>query len=87
MSKKPVTDLQLRAQEAILDDSRTKEQGIEVLDDNGVITLVGYVPSRDVKEAAESVLDKVFGVISVINELQIQTEEPEGTLEEEARSL
>ncbi len=87
MSKKPVTDLQLRAQEAILDDPRTKEQGIEVLDDNGVITLMGYVPSRDVKEAAESILNNVFGVISVINELQIQAEEPEGTLKEEARSL
>jgi osmotically-inducible protein OsmY len=87
MAKSTMTDLQLRAQKAILNDPRTKEQGIEVLDYNGVITLKGHVPSRDVKEAAEAVINKVFGVFSVINELQIQTEEPEGTLEEEARSL
>ena len=87
MTKNTMTDLQLRAQKAILDDPRTKEHGIEVLDNNGVITLKGYIPSRDIKEAAESILNNVVGVISVINELQIQAEEPDSTLKEEASSL
>lgn len=87
MAKDSVTDLQLRAQKAILDDPRTKEHGVEVLDDNGVITLNGFVPSREVKDAAETIINKVHGVFSVINQLRIQTEAPEGTLEEEAKSV
>lgn len=82
-----MTDLQLRAQKKILDDPRTKEHGIEVLDNNGVITLNGYVPSREIKKTAEAVINKVFGVISVINQLHIQTETPEGTLKEEAKNV
>jgi osmotically-inducible protein OsmY len=87
MVKNTMTDLQLRAQKAILDDPRTKEHGIEVRDDNGVITLNGYVPSREVKETAEAVVNKVFGVVSVINRLHIQAEVPEETLKEEAKNV
>ena len=82
-----MTDLQLRAQKAILDDPHTKEHGIEVLDDNGVITLNGYVPTREAKEAAETIINQVHGVFSVINQLRIQSEAPEGTLEKEAKSV
>jgi len=73
---KTITDLQLAAQKAILDDPRT---GIEVLDDNGVITLRGNVPSRDVHKAAEKIVKDVSGVISVINSLDIQ-ESKQGNL-------
>jgi len=76
---KTITDLQLAAQKAILDDPRTKEHGIEVLDDNGVITLRGNVPSRDVQKAAEKIVKDVSGVISVINSLDIQ-ESKQGNL-------
>jgi osmotically-inducible protein OsmY len=76
---KTITDLQLAAQKAILDDPRTKEHGIEVLDDNGVITLRGNVPSRDVHKAAEKIVKDVSGVISVINSLDIQ-ESKQGNL-------
>ena len=82
-----MTDLQLRAQKAILDDPRTKKHGIEVLNDNGVITLNGYVSSREVKETVEAIVNKVFGVVSVINRLHIQTEAPEGTLKEVAKNV
>jgi osmotically-inducible protein OsmY len=77
--EKTITDLQLSAQKAILDDPMTKEHGIEVLDDNGVITLKGNVPSQEVSEAAEKVVEKVFGVTGVINALEIQDKE-EGEL-------
>lgn len=70
--EKTITDLQLAAQKALLDDPRTKEHGIEALDDNGVITLKGSVPSREVSEAAEKVTEDVFGVTGVINSLEVR---------------
>lgn len=72
---KTITDLQLVAQKTILDDPRTKEHGIEVLDDNGAITLEGNVPSRDVHKAAEKIVKDIPGVISVINSLEIRESE------------
>lgn len=87
MTNSTMTDLQLKAQKAILDDPRTREQGIEILDDNGVLMLEGHVTSREVKETAESILREVLGVISVINRLEIQVEEPEGTFKEKAKSV
>jgi osmotically-inducible protein OsmY len=73
--EKTITDLQLAAQKAILDDPRTKEHGIEVLDDNGIITLKGSVPSQEVSEAAEEAVERVFGVTGVINTLEIRDAE------------
>lgn len=69
---KAMTDLKMKVQNAILDDPRTKEHGIDVLDDNGVITLVGTVPSQDVSQTVVSVVENVNGVVSVINELEIK---------------
>jgi osmotically-inducible protein OsmY len=77
--EKTITDLQLSTQKAILDDPRTKEHGIEALDNNGVITLKGSVPSQEVSQTAEKVVEKVFGVTSVINMLEIRDVE-EGVL-------
>jgi len=62
------TDLQTRVQRALMDDSRTQDYGVEVLDNNGVITLRGIVPSREASTAVETVAREVDGVVSVINE-------------------
>ena len=70
-----MTDLQIRAQKAISENPQTKEYGIEALDDNGIFTLKGNVPSHKVKETAESVLREVHGLAGVINELDITTAE------------
>jgi osmotically-inducible protein OsmY len=75
--EKTITDLQLAAQKAILDDPRTKEYGIEALDDNGIITIKGSVPSREVSEAAEKAVEAVFGVKSVINALDTRESQQE----------
>lgn len=65
-------DLQTRVTRAILNDARTKDYGgIEALDNNGVIILRGTVPSHKVSEAAEAVVKEVDGVISVINEMDV----------------
>jgi osmotically-inducible protein OsmY len=51
-----------------MDDSRTKDYGVEVLDNNGVITLRGMAPSRGAGTAVETVAREVDGVASVIDE-------------------
>jgi osmotically-inducible protein OsmY len=65
------TDLQTRVQRALMDDSRTKEYAVEVLDNNGVIILRGAVPSREASTAVEMVAREVDGVVSVINETDV----------------
>jgi len=64
-------DLQTRVQRALMDDSRTKEYAVEVLDNNGVIVLRGIVPSREASTAVEMVAKEVDGVVSVINETDV----------------
>ena len=68
------TDLQTRVQRALMDDSRTKEYAVEVLDNNGVIILRGAVPSREASTAVEMVAKEVEGVVSVINETDVITQ-------------
>ena len=67
------TDLQTRVQRALMDDSRTKDYAVEVLDNNGVIILRGAVPSREASTAVEMVAKEVEGVVSVINETDVIT--------------
>ncbi|MDX1377378.1 MAG: BON domain-containing protein [Anaerolineales bacterium] len=66
-----LTDLQIEAQTAILDDQRTKKHGIEVLEDSGVITLKGTIPSHMIREIAESVIRDLDGVIKIDNKLEV----------------
>lgn len=65
------TDLQTKVQRALMDDSRTKEYAVEVLDNNGIIILRGAVPSREANAAVEMVAREVDGVVSVINETDV----------------
>jgi osmotically-inducible protein OsmY len=64
-------DLQHKVQTVIVEDPRTKDYAIEVLDSNGVITLRGYVPSHQASNTVETVVRDVDGVVSVINELDV----------------
>jgi osmotically-inducible protein OsmY len=63
--------LQLQVESALLQDRLTQDYGIEVLDSNGVVTLRGVVPSREVRDRAEAVVRTVDGVTNVINELDV----------------
>jgi len=67
------TDLQTRVQRALMDDSRTKDYAVEVMDNNGIIILRGAVPSREASTAVEMVAKEVEGVVSVINETDVIT--------------
>lgn len=64
-------DLSTRIQNALVNDPRTKEYGVEVFDNNGVITLTGTVPSVDARDAIEAVVRDVEGVTSVVNEIDV----------------
>jgi osmotically-inducible protein OsmY len=70
-------DLLKRIDEALLNDSRTKDTAIEIIDENSIITMRGSVPSRRISQAAEDIVSNQNGVVDVINALQIQNEEPE----------
>jgi osmotically-inducible protein OsmY len=55
----------------LFQDSRLSDFPIEVLDNNGVITLSGEVSSPELSEAAETIARQTEGVISVINQIAI----------------
>ena len=65
------TYVQQEVQTALMQDQLAGEYGIEVLDNNGVITLKGIVPSREVSDRAEAVTRDIAGVQGVINELEL----------------
>lgn len=48
-----------------------KEWNIEVLEENGIVTLEGAVPSRDIMEKVEAFIQSQEGIEAVINELDI----------------
>jgi osmotically-inducible protein OsmY len=56
-----------------MNDSRTKDYGVEVLDNNSIIILRGAIPSREASTAVEMVAKEVEGVVSVINEMDVVT--------------
>jgi osmotically-inducible protein OsmY len=73
MNNPSSTHVQQDVQTALMQDRVTGDYGIEVLDNNGVITLTGVVPSREVSERAEAVARDIPGVQGVINQLELGT--------------
>lgn len=69
---KIVNDLTKKVQVAIMESDAFKEGwDISVIEMNGVVTLRGDVPSKKYVALAESIAKKQEGVISVINEMDI----------------
>lgn len=69
-----MNDLREKVQDALIDDPRTREASIEILNNNGVITLGGIVPEAEISDAAESITKNISGVISVVNEIQVRAD-------------
>ena len=67
----PIYNLQHQIQAAFMDDCNTRDYGIEVLDNNGVVTLRGTVPTPAARDRAEELAHSMEGVTSVINELDV----------------
>jgi osmotically-inducible protein OsmY len=69
-----MNDLRERVQKALNEDPRTREAAIEVLNENGIITLSGIVPHPKTSDAAESIVHGIDGVVSVVNEIQARND-------------
>jgi hyperosmotically inducible protein len=61
--------------EALMNDKRTAGAQIDVVTQQGIVTLTGVVPSNKIAEAAEEIASHQEGVIKVVNSLKIQTKE------------
>lgn len=68
---KPVYSLQHEVQEALAEINELRGAQIDVMDNNGIITLTGMVPSADARDQAEAMVRRLSGVMSVINELDV----------------
>ncbi len=64
-------NLQHQVQAAFTNDREMQDYNIEVLDNNGIITLRGSVPTRSVRDRAEDIAREMDGVVNVINELDV----------------
>jgi osmotically-inducible protein OsmY len=71
------TDINIatKVNEALLDDPRTHMAVIQVVSENGVVTLKGQVDNARVRKAAQEVAEKQPGVISVVNALEVQPDQ------------
>lgn len=67
----PINDLQHQIQEALAEVNELRGARIDVMNSNGIVTLMGVVPSVDAREKAEAIVRGVNGVTTVINELDV----------------
>ena len=73
MNDNTTTDIQLAVQTALMQDAQTQDYGIEVIDNNGIITLKGVVSSVEASERAELITRDIDGVRAVFNELAVRS--------------
>ena len=67
----PDTVVRARVEAALAADARTASVPIDVISVAGVVTLIGKVPSAEVKQAAEQLARATPGVRAVISELEV----------------
>jgi len=60
---------------ALTDDPMTSVAVIDVISEQGVVTLKGQVDSVEIRDAAEEIAEKQPGVVSVINALEVEPDE------------
>ncbi|MGB7876965.1 MAG: BON domain-containing protein [Anaerolineales bacterium] len=58
---------------ALINDERTQNATIDVISDQGIVTLLGEVESSEIAQAAEEIARSPDGVIKVINSLIIKS--------------
>jgi len=66
------SDLALWIEQALTNDKRLDNSQIEVLDDNGVITLTGVAEDNEARMAAAEIVNSAPGVLSVTNDLEVR---------------
>lgn len=58
-------------EDTLLLDATLADYPIDAVDNNGVVTLQGEVPTQELYEAAERITRQIEGVVTVINELVV----------------
>ncbi len=58
-------------QEALMEDERTAEAPIELINVQGIITMTGEVKSYEIAQALEEIVSRQRGVFCVVNRLKI----------------
>ena len=83
MNESQDTDAQIweRVTAALEKDDRTTDAAIDVVSEQGLVTLTGRVDSHQVRQAAEEIAAGQAGVLDVINDLAIASKEDEGVLD------
>jgi len=71
--------LKEKLDELFLQDPHLADYPVEVLNNNGMVTLTGTVPTRELSEAAEKIAKQTDGVISVINDIVIDKDAVKAT--------
>ena len=66
------TNIYERVSKSLLDDPRTSKAVIDIVTQQGMITLTGTVDSEEVRQAAEEIARNQPGVITVVNELKVE---------------
>ncbi len=67
-----------RVGSALQEEPVTRDAAVDVVDENGTITLTGLVASDDALQAAKEVAQQQEGVIQVINELRVEEGDQKG---------
>ena len=67
-------NLKKKVEENLVRDNDLSKYPIDVLDENGVITLAGEVPTQELARSADRIARETEGVISVISNIVINPE-------------
>jgi uncharacterized protein YrrD len=81
------TAIVARVTAALADDSRTELADIDVTSDRGVVTLTGQVDSAEIRDEAEEIAENQVGVMEVVNDLAIESDEDTAALERRAAGV
>ena len=64
-------ELAVRISDALLHNARTQGSQIDVMDNNGVVTISGIATSNHARMAAARIAAETDGVLSVTNDLEV----------------
>jgi osmotically-inducible protein OsmY len=67
--------LNVRVAKALKNDERTKDAKLEIVSEQGIVTVSGYVDSNNERDAVHEIVAQQEGVIKVINETLIKGED------------
>jgi osmotically-inducible protein OsmY len=70
-----IPEVAKRVSTALDEDERTRDLPIEVIDEDGLVTLRGTVGSDEACEVAVEIAEEQEGVIEVVDELEVEEDD------------